>query len=348
MISYLDTESKEILLKHNEAIENTLLDICKPLLEYNIKIFGYEKITFDMEYTMICSNSKFLELLLDKCDFHPFPPRDLKRFLKDPRDYVYWRNNEAEAGKDLSEVLKVFNLSNGVSFFFNHNPIEIAFFCSEEKDIDFIDFCINNLDIVKNFISYFKSHYFLLKNRGLENKIFLKRNNFVEFSRSPTVSIMDKDGNYISLSSQESQLMSLLSTGKTAKEIAKAMHISHRTVESYLENIKKKTGYFWKSELIKAFHSSKIRTKKKKLFLKKINDETHKIRNHFHLTKREIECLSYLLRGKTFKEIALTLKLSPRTVECHINNIKEKVGAHTKSELIKILSENSYHKPLVA
>lgn len=56
--------------------------------------------------------------------------------------------------------------------------------------------------------------------------------------------------------------------------------------------------------------------------------------NQFKITRREFNCLFYLMRGKTAKEIALLLHISKRTVEAHINNIKLKMTCRTKSELI--------------
>jgi len=58
------------------------------------------------------------------------------------------------------------------------------------------------------------------------------------------------------------------------------------------------------------------------------------------LSKREWECLSFLSQGKTYKEIAKILSLSPRTIETYINSIKEKTGVSYKSKLIEYFIEN--------
>lgn len=55
------------------------------------------------------------------------------------------------------------------------------------------------------------------------------------------------------------------------------------------------------------------------------------------LSKREAEYLFHLIHGKTAKEIAQNLGVSPRTVESSINNIKLKIGATSKSELAQKL-----------
>ncbi len=51
--------------------------------------------------------------------------------------------------------------------------------------------------------------------------------------------------------------------------------------------------------------------------------------------KREQECLYLLVTGKTIKQIARILKLSPRTVEHYLESVKEKTGTTHRSELIE-------------
>jgi DNA-binding CsgD family transcriptional regulator len=52
------------------------------------------------------------------------------------------------------------------------------------------------------------------------------------------------------------------------------------------------------------------------------------------LTKRQLECLLLLIKGKTAKQIAKQLNLSPRTVEDHCEQLKARLDCHSKSELI--------------
>jgi len=59
------------------------------------------------------------------------------------------------------------------------------------------------------------------------------------------------------------------------------------------------------------------------------------------LTERESQCMYYLVRGMTAKEIGRKMFLSPKTVEYYINSVKTKFHCRTRSELIcKILDEN--------
>lgn len=53
------------------------------------------------------------------------------------------------------------------------------------------------------------------------------------------------------------------------------------------------------------------------------------------LTPREKECIKCLIDGKSAKETALILGLSPRTVEFYFENIKNKLSCETKRDILK-------------
>lgn len=51
------------------------------------------------------------------------------------------------------------------------------------------------------------------------------------------------------------------------------------------------------------------------------------------LSKREVECLIFVLRGKTAKKIGILLNISAKTVEEYISSAKNKLGCYSRSEL---------------
>lgn len=59
--------------------------------------------------------------------------------------------------------------------------------------------------------------------------------------------------------------------------------------------------------------------------------------NSVYLSKREMECLALTVNRKTAKQIGQRLKLSSRTVEEYLNNIRNKMGARSKAELIDMV-----------
>lgn len=66
--------------------------------------------------------------------------------------------------------------------------------------------------------------------------------------------------------------------------------------------------------------------------------------NNNYLSKREISCANLLLSGMTYKEIAIQLNLSYRTIETYIENLKQKLHCRNKTELVLKLTEISMRK----
>ena len=53
------------------------------------------------------------------------------------------------------------------------------------------------------------------------------------------------------------------------------------------------------------------------------------------LTSREREVLQLIAEGKTNKEVAAVLKISPFTVDAHRGRIMEKLKVHNANELVR-------------
>ncbi len=74
--------------------------------------------------------------------------------------------------------------------------------------------------------------------------------------------------------------------------------------------------------------------------LKKTSQSPSELAAEKILTGKEEEVLRLVAEGKTAKEIADTLFISPRTVENYKNNILKKLGFHKTSDLIKYAIKN--------
>lgn len=59
------------------------------------------------------------------------------------------------------------------------------------------------------------------------------------------------------------------------------------------------------------------------------------------LTRRELTCISWLIKGKSANEIGLLLNISKRTVETYIENIKRKFKCHKITELAYLIGKYS-------
>ncbi|MCW5583375.1 MAG: hypothetical protein KIT56_05765 [Gammaproteobacteria bacterium] len=124
---------------------------------------------------------------------------------------------------------------------------------------DFLHWVINNGNFLYDLIANYNdvANDVILEAKSPENRIILP-----DFNRlnpafngseqsSQLLSVIHKDLNMpIHLSQQQSRCLQLLASGKSAKEISTEMKLSHRTVEHYLEKIKKLLGCTNNKELI--------------------------------------------------------------------------------------------------
>ena len=69
------------------------------------------------------------------------------------------------------------------------------------------------------------------------------------------------------------------------------------------------------------------------------NKSSSKKEEQINLTKREKEILSYLLSGKTNKEVSVILNISLNTVNNHVANIYDKSGVKNRVELVNKFSK---------
>jgi two-component system response regulator FixJ len=65
-----------------------------------------------------------------------------------------------------------------------------------------------------------------------------------------------------------------------------------------------------------------------------------------HLTEREREVMGYLVDGKSSKQIAALLELSPKTVDVHRYNIMHKANVNSIAELVRMSLEVDSDSPV--
>jgi len=71
----------------------------------------------------------------------------------------------------------------------------------------------------------------------------------------------------------------------------------------------------------------------------KLKNKLFKSKN-LNLTHREFECLRFLSIGKTYKETAKVMNISPRTIESYVITLKRKLNLSCKSNIIEYYWEN--------
>ena len=133
------------------------------------------------------------------------------------------------------------------------------FFDLDEND--FLQWVINNGAFINDFIDDYKVKHkdTVIEAKAVENRITLPTSE--EFFQSTILKEMDETqplpkiihkhlGMPIHITKQQGRCLRLLAEGKTAKEIATTLHISHRTVEDYFDKLRKQMGCSSSKKLI--------------------------------------------------------------------------------------------------
>ncbi len=167
--------------------------------------------------------------------------------------------------KSVHEVKVHFNAAHFINLVDRHNGyFDLHCFGSTANNNVIVNFYLNNMGILENFKFYFKKQAENLLKKSEKSKILIPEsmrptfkglNSFADstkenFSEPNNLVEFCKYIDGIPLSHRQLQIMQLTIRGKTAKEIAKSLNLSRRTVEYYLEIIKEKTNSSSKAELI--------------------------------------------------------------------------------------------------
>jgi LuxR family quorum-sensing system transcriptional regulator SolR len=59
-----------------------------------------------------------------------------------------------------------------------------------------------------------------------------------------------------------------------------------------------------------------------------------------YLTSKEVQCIYWLLHGKSVEEIAIIKSNSPKTIENHLDNVRNKLDCHKQTQLVRIIFES--------
>lgn len=246
-------------LSFNEEISEKIDLVGSPFFQ-NIGIthFGYIKIFNNGTMFRMANNKKWTREYFER-EYYNDIIYNMKDVSKDKRRLLLLTGEPQ--GEHFTSLCKNFDIWNALAIYEKFNEYgEFWFFGTSRQNTEAIDFYINNLFILKKFISYFKDKFSEeLKKINTKNMIFSnieilnidneeKKNvsNFFNEINANSYKISEE----LSISKKEFKCLALLVQGKTAKEIARLMGRSFRTIEFHLNNVKKKANCKKKSHLI--------------------------------------------------------------------------------------------------
>ena len=82
--------------------------------------------------------------------------------------------------------------------------------------------------------------------------------------------------------------------------------------------------------------------KKTEIFFDQTKINKYYLNGKYHnayLTNAELQCIYWLAQGKSAEEIGIIVGSKPKTIQCHLDNVKKKLHCYKQTELIKIIVE---------
>lgn len=259
-------------LDYSKAMIPKMCKLSTPLFD-NTKVTNFSYLRFNKDGTILnlTTEEKWIQFRFEQKIKYRILFKDHLTDANYAIPYTYlWPKNTEDV---LLRALYQYNIWNGCNIYITHGDyIEVYSFASSTENENMQNFYINNLDLLRHFILFFKE--------AIDNtfEIHLKKNLISTDLKLPASN-----------------------SAKSDKSLT--------TYDNLYDRIK-----------VKRVH----------------------LTQHFYLTKSELSCCAYLMRGDNIKTIAQKTKLSPRTVESHINNAKLKANCSTKAKLIDIISNNRW------
>jgi len=252
------TTKAKSLKEYNAAVLPRLQDICEPLKIFDISNFGYGKIMKAQKLFRIGTHEGYTELffkseLYNQIDSH----RGVLHsdvFSEEKKTLFFLWTPEGPGGTMRMSV----NMWNGITFYqITKDYIESWAFGGSLGNVGLAEFYLNNLDILKKFLMYFKNAAKDIIDMADKNKtidiVFHDKNpnpyradpeKIHEFNKKILTKKYPISTGYkeFHISLREIECLLYKSQGLTAKQIARECNISPRTVETHFNKILIKSG----------------------------------------------------------------------------------------------------------
>ena len=244
--------------------------LCRPLEDhFGLTSFVYRKNYNDGSEISLSNQPEWTE--------HFYSNKDIVKqsvFDKHPEHYqsgfVLW--SQLKGHQEILQRAKAFDIDHGVTIVKKvPDGVELCYFGTRSKNDDVVNRYLNNLDLLERFILYFKEQAAEIIRMAERHKIILFADKYksVQVSDADLVAIqptntrddfikatwlktLHPDGDFkgLSLSAREIDVIACLLRGMTSEETGTAIHLSSRTVEDYLSDLRTKFNVPTKSLLI--------------------------------------------------------------------------------------------------
>lgn len=228
-------------------------EICYSLKRIGIHLFSYRRCFTDGSRVNFSNNADWL---LDYYKLNLYQSSLFESLISSySTGFSLWPQESSLPV--FSHGRQFYNSDNGITYTINYNEYcDFFIFGADKNNKHIINFYINNLDLLKNFSEYFYNKAKKIIEISAKNRIYLPGN---RVQSGISKDVYRKDGiNYndnimLNLSNREKSCLHGILAGQTAKQIARELNLTFRTVEFYIQNLKKKIGCRRRSEIFKKF-----------------------------------------------------------------------------------------------
>lgn len=248
----------------NKSIAETVDNICDPLFKtLGINHFGYIKIFSNKKMFRMANKPEWTEKYFASKLYNDLNFYGMEKIpINGSYSFLFLEEPETPHCKLLCNEFNIWNIFIIFERFKDHG--NFWFFGTSRDNTQVLDFYLNRGELVKSFISYFKCKAnYLLNNINKDSLIdldvdpmggmFQYQKNIDNFLLETEVNkyyLHDEEKKDVCLSKREFECLVGLAKGKSVNEIAKALCLSSRTVESHIINSKNKLGAYCKDNLI--------------------------------------------------------------------------------------------------
>ncbi len=270
-MSYCETKKNKIALEYSIEKAKDIKSISDFFIHpLGLTTFGYKRVYLNGQYLFLSTNENWLQ-------YHYQNVNDHGTFFQEAMDTAHLNHSYKVLWPSTSQdhflqALNHFGMWHGINFYkWREDYLELWTFSTSYDRGGISQIYINTLTHFENFINHFNLKANEIININDQEKLAQFENKSHNSSQQHDISsnsllqiieqirideiMVNGSNGIVSLTKRESECLKLLGTGKSVKEIANILEISPRTVESYINLAKEKTGYS-KSKLLNIIQSA--------------------------------------------------------------------------------------------
>lgn len=254
---------ENFLIKKHTMIThgNAFAEICSPIFRSTpINYIGLAKIYKNGSRSYLVSDPQWGEILL-RNDYHLAGTEDALLMQHDNSHFPWHVASIFSVNEQTQNLLRdciSHNYGNGITLVEHGNEfVEFIHICTSSGHEKVDDYLINNIDLLWNFVLYIREAIF--KNKNLKKAYDVQyaypllvenKTDQDKFHFKPKQYHLGGKFDHVFFTNREIKCLVLLAQHIKAKEQASIVSLSKRTIETYIEHIKQKTGFKSQSELI--------------------------------------------------------------------------------------------------